>query len=504
MILTTLDYQVDTQALTLTKSGKAVDIRPKTCQLLVFLLQNTGSPISKVTLLDEVWRGSVVSDQVVFQSINEIRRLFSGEEVIKTIPQQGYVWLPEVNELQQETEVAKPSLSSHFNISFLAVLLTLTALLSVVLLFNWEVSESDNTVISEQKLTGSILVLPVENAISGNDHSWVRLGLMDQIIQRQPSSDHALVLSADYVLSLLQRADIPTFKQSFSQRDLEQLFRVTGAELIVVTKLMGVPHDYQLSYSFYYRESSVKGVFFDSELPSLTDKLSQLVSNQISRSQPTLSKSTYKTDFNNGLIGEAIERSHQKEYGLAKALLESVVLSEPENLTAQRLLVSTLFRMKEFDQAKPHLDKAIALANQQGDEDELARLMHSKSLYYYVTMDDEKASEVAQEALAVATNNKDWLLMAHVTNIQANVAFNEKNFELAEQLYEKEKNYHKVLGCPVGEANAWSNLARLAKESQQPSKFNAAMSKAIEIAEKRQLTRQLSYFKKINNYKNNQ
>ena len=49
------------------------------------------------TFLKTVWADSVVAEQVVFQSINELRQIFTNQEVIKTIPKQGYVWLPDVS-----------------------------------------------------------------------------------------------------------------------------------------------------------------------------------------------------------------------------------------------------------------------------------------------------------------------------------------------------------------------------------------------------------------------
>ena len=86
--------------------------------------------------------------------------------------------------------------------------------------------------------------------------------------------------------------------------------------------------------------------------------------------------------------------------------------------------------------------------------------------------------------------------MAHMKNIQANVAVNNRNYNLAEKLFNEEKQHHQVLHCPAGEASSWANLARLAKIRNQPDEFDFAINQAITIAKTRQLTSQLSYFMK--------
>jgi DNA-binding winged helix-turn-helix (wHTH) protein len=72
LIYKTLNHQIDEQALTVTDANNSsLNIRPKTGQLLLMLLKNSGQPINKQTLLETVWAGSIVGEQVVFQSINQ-------------------------------------------------------------------------------------------------------------------------------------------------------------------------------------------------------------------------------------------------------------------------------------------------------------------------------------------------------------------------------------------------------------------------------------------------
>ena len=82
----TRQFTINERALSVVShDGKQCDIRPKTCQLLLVLLKNTGKLVTKKQLLAEVWNTSVVDEQVIFQSIKEIRALFGDHAVIKTL-----------------------------------------------------------------------------------------------------------------------------------------------------------------------------------------------------------------------------------------------------------------------------------------------------------------------------------------------------------------------------------------------------------------------------------
>jgi len=318
--------------------------------------------------------------------------------------------------------------------------------------------------------------------------------MMDQVIQRLPNSQIHTVLQTDYVLEVLNRASSPL--NNILPEHIQQIFKVSGAELIVSAKLIGVPHDYQLTYVFHYRNRLKKGVLFNKKLQSVIDEFSLLIASQLSDVALPV-EITYQADFNNEMLGAVIEKHLESNYQSAKPMLESIVLNNPENLTAQRLLVGNLFRLKLFEQAAERIDIALPIARRLKDKDELTRLLYSKALYHYVIYKDKHASDIAEQALASAAENNDWLFMAHIKNIQANVAVNSNNFQLAEKLYREEKQHHQILHCPVGESQSWANLAMLAIRTKHLEKFDFAINRAIEIAKSRDLPSQLAYFMKI-------
>ncbi|WP_413525503.1 winged helix-turn-helix domain-containing protein [Photobacterium phosphoreum] len=75
------------------KSGKNYIIEPRITKLLAFLAKHQGIVFTRDELIENVWDGAVVSEQVVTQSIFELRKILKKmdeEHWIVTIPKRGY------------------------------------------------------------------------------------------------------------------------------------------------------------------------------------------------------------------------------------------------------------------------------------------------------------------------------------------------------------------------------------------------------------------------------
>lgn len=479
----TLDFTVDDNSLTVTKrDGEVIKLRPKTCQLLIVLLSRAQSAVSKEYLLQEVWGDTVVAEQVVFQSINEIRKLFPNQEVIKTIPKEGYVWTPSVKALDELQALNEQK--SRLPIKTLIVATSL--LILTFLLFNLK-SEPES-------VSGSIVILPIQNDIPGNDHNWIRMGVMDQIIQSLPNDEHNVILQTDYVLEVLDRAGAD-FKQ-IQVEDLAQVFKVSGAELIVSSALSGSPHEYELSYVFHYRNARHKGALFSRDIQSLVDDLTQIIGSRIGN-ELFLSSEGYHADFNEQMLGQAIEFRLARKYEEAAPLLESIVKNDPSNLTAQRLLIDTYFALGQVENVTERMKIALPIAERNQDKDELVRIMYFNAIHLFFTGQKTQAKEVAKKALAIAKHNNDWLYMAYIKGVQAEMAISEKRYLDAETLFLEAKEHHKVLHCPLGESNTWGNLAKLAKKQGRKDKFDKAITSAKRIAKSRDLKQNLEWLNTI-------
>ena len=75
-------------------NGESIHLAPKVMGVLVCLAQHAGQSVSKEDLLQTVWPGTFVGDDVLKGSISELRRLLEDDAreptIIQTIPKRGY------------------------------------------------------------------------------------------------------------------------------------------------------------------------------------------------------------------------------------------------------------------------------------------------------------------------------------------------------------------------------------------------------------------------------
>src|SRR5690606_13401672 len=87
------------------RPDREVYLEPRLVNLLRFLACHTGTVFGRDTLIKEVWDGAEVTDQVVTQSIFELRKIlkdgrFDAADYIVTVPKRGYKLVASVRPLQ--------------------------------------------------------------------------------------------------------------------------------------------------------------------------------------------------------------------------------------------------------------------------------------------------------------------------------------------------------------------------------------------------------------------
>ncbi len=89
-------YVLDLNRGCLLLDGGEIILRPKTFAVLRFLLENPGRLVSKDELFAAVWPNIAVTDDVLVQSVGELRRALAdeGQRLIKTVPRRGYRFEP--------------------------------------------------------------------------------------------------------------------------------------------------------------------------------------------------------------------------------------------------------------------------------------------------------------------------------------------------------------------------------------------------------------------------
>ncbi len=105
-------FRLDVANEQLWRDSNLLNLRPKTFEVLLYLVQNTQRLVTKRELLDSVWGGASVSDELLRGYIRELRDVLDDDakkpRYIETIPARGYRFLlPVTDESSPQTPPAK-------------------------------------------------------------------------------------------------------------------------------------------------------------------------------------------------------------------------------------------------------------------------------------------------------------------------------------------------------------------------------------------------------------
>ncbi len=476
-----------------------VKARPKTFSLLVLMLQHPREVLSKNFLLETIWDDVTVGEQVLFQSVGEIRKLFQQPSVIKTHPRKGYSWVADVERVDsklvgvEQTDATLNELGPKNNIpnnasnnvaaiaqssaprSMLGPVITVllvAALVFTTFFFNQK----------SPQVAGTVIILPVKNTIAGNGHNWVYLGAMDQLIKQVESTAEAVVMEPIFVLGSMQNAGL---KHDYASEDVARLFEVTGANLLVETELSGSVEDYRLSYKLHLKSTLKFGVIIEQKLDLALEQLAGIIARQVGNDARPVSQH-FHSEFNNALMARALEEKRLGNLKTASELLSSLIGLESNNITAHRLLGVILIQRSEFDAAQATLQEGIQRMGEGGEKE------HAKLLYWIASAQTaqgwhERSLSTLTEADKFATEHQDWLYRAYIAQLQG------RNYEQLEHLAQAENalqhalEYHGVIHCPIGTASTQLQLARLFTFQGRTDAAKKALQKASKLINTRQL-----------------
>ena len=95
-------FRLDLRAEQLTRDGTPIPLRPKTYAVLRYLAQRPGALVTKRELLDAVWDGAAVSEDVVRLSAGEVRAALGDDRAaprfIETVPRRGYRFIASMSD----------------------------------------------------------------------------------------------------------------------------------------------------------------------------------------------------------------------------------------------------------------------------------------------------------------------------------------------------------------------------------------------------------------------
>jgi DNA-binding winged helix-turn-helix (wHTH) protein/tetratricopeptide (TPR) repeat protein len=430
------DFKVDVIQRQVVTPSQTISVRPKTFSLLLVFLQNPSQILQKEFLLNQVWDDVCVEEQVLVQSIRELRQVFAPLDVLQTHPRKGYAWVVPVTKAEK-IRIIPPSPFSKSRkkmIGVAASLLVLTMLIAFALSQSFSSSQIPKNIIT---------VLPVENRTEGSTLMWVRLGMMDQLIQSLQSSPHVQVFDVPYVLHLL---DVAGGDMNDRIQLANRIFEISGSSVVVDLELAGSVNDYRLLYRLFTPTGQTSGVIMENQLDKVVESLAKVIA---AKTDARLELSHLNKEFNSNLVAEAWDKWSKGQTDAAIALLKTAVTLEPDNFLAYQLLIESEQIQERWAQSINDVKNIIATAGQQQND--------RAHVFYYLLARAEFAlgdTEQAQKNLVIAKDlaerEFDSLYQAYITSLQGDIAQQRGGLDEAEGLYRKAMGHHHSIACPIG------------------------------------------------------
>ncbi|MET0356819.1 MAG: winged helix-turn-helix domain-containing protein [Cellvibrio sp.] len=428
------------------QNDECIAVRPKTFSLLLLLLERPQEILDKQYLLEKIWDDVSVEEAVLVQSIRELRQLFKDKDIIKTYPRKGYAWSVDVKKhlLNSESEAVRVANKPLKSAAYIAIALTTVAAMIILCIYTFQQKPSAMEV---------VVILPIKNEIQGNDHTWVSLGGMDQLIHSLPSNKHTQIMSTEYVLQLMQHAKI---SRDYSEIQAARIFDVSGASLVVEIKLSGSVEEYRLDYKLRRYRDVKPGVVFDNTLEGALQKLGSRIATHTGL---VISSSDViaQNEFAHELMARAFEKMDSGEFQLANSLLATLKQLDPDNIAARQMLAQTMLQLKHYDSAKAEIKLAIPTANQ-ADQ---ARL-------YFLLAEVEFKQGLATAALTTLDHTEklseslnDILYSGYTAQLRGDIQHQLGSLPAALHSYELAIKHFNIIRCPIGSSITHLKMAKL-------------------------------------------
>jgi len=207
------NIEIDTEKFSLLTNGKEIVIEPQVFDIIVYLIKNNDKIVSRDDILDNIWKGRVVSDTSITNHIKSARKVLGDDgikqAVIKTIHSRGYQFIADLeSDLNGESSFSALKAKSSIKLFYIGIVI----LVSIGILA-WIYRQQNSSIVDSNKQSfapRSIAILPLTN--SGKDVTVDFLGfaLADQIIGKLLYNSELRVTPSTFVRKYSQSNLAPT------------------------------------------------------------------------------------------------------------------------------------------------------------------------------------------------------------------------------------------------------------------------------------------------------
>lgn len=480
------DKVLDTVTGIVTSADSEHSIRAKTLQVLNYLIEHKSDIVSKQAVIDAVWDDVVVQDQVLTQSIKEIRDVF-GSNVIKTYSRKGYQWvaplLPETIQTetaklteQQKTIQARPVIDK----SKVWIGASLAVFLLLIMVFVFLFSRSEAPL--------KVAFLPVQNDVQDSVHNWVPLRGQEQLSQGLSQSSQLEIIDTDHVLYAIERLTTEQ-RQAYQAGALYPLQEKLDADLIVATRLTGFPEDFQLHYQLQTPFGVEQGIEFASSVDEALEQLVSKIATRFDEYQPARSNNRI-SQFSNEAFARGVAEYLEQDFDAAKPLLQTALSTEPNLLAAKRYLAASFANTGQVTEAIALLKENISRASTQPEQGrELLRaylMIGYLQINWPQLMSRENellsAEQYIEKAKQLAEQQQDQLFIAYSHEELGKIKRLQGEFAESAHYLKAALKYHQQFQGDYGQTAALIELAKVSNAQQNTELAEQYLQQALKIA----------------------
>jgi TolB-like protein/DNA-binding winged helix-turn-helix (wHTH) protein len=338
------EWRVSPKLSSISKGGQTVGVKRKSMAVLACLADANGEVVSRNDIMDDVWPGMTVTDDVLTQSIVELRKAFDDDarhsRVIETIPRVGFRLIATVAPVSIEPDtpriVGAPRPARRFLLAAMVLLVTG----STLWLYSGRQEGTREPVIMVDE-PPSIAVLPFVNMSDDPGNEYFSDGLSEEIRNLLASIPDLKVIGRTSSFAFKgKNEDVRVIGQALGVRTvLEGSVRKLRDRVRITARLVDVSNGVQLWSKTYDRTMTDIFVVQDDVAAAIIDALQIHVGTAPTRGQPTESLDAY------AMFLKARAAVNTLDFRVADTLLKEITQLDPNFAEAYELMAYNYWNM---------------------------------------------------------------------------------------------------------------------------------------------------------------
>ena len=250
------DFTLDLDRGALLSAGAEIRLRPKSFEVLRFLVEHHGHLVSQQEMLDEIWGDAIVTEDSLRQCIIEIRRALGDkdQQIVRNVPRRGYLFdLPVHAADDAGTAAGQPRDAHRIAAWRIGAGLALALLAAGTMWWLTRPGDEGPGPAVETPPPHSIAVLRLDDMSPAGDQAYLCEGIAEEIIHRLTQSPSLRVIARTSSFAVSGDTIPEIAKQLDVAYVLEGSLRRSGNEIRVTAQLVDAATDAHLFSVTYDR-----------------------------------------------------------------------------------------------------------------------------------------------------------------------------------------------------------------------------------------------------------